>query len=64
MKLLHAHVDETQARFRLLGPKRDAAAVTSEPGAQGEVPGRGDGWQAGASNIGDDRGGDRNELPR
>ena len=34
MKLLPAHVDETQTRFRLLGPKRDAPAAIGEPGAR------------------------------
>ena len=34
MKLLPAHVDETQARFRLLGPKRDAPAAIGEPAAR------------------------------
>jgi hypothetical protein len=55
MKLLPAHVDETQTRFRLLGPKSNAPATTAEPGPQGEVHGRRDGFQAGAANAADHR---------
>ena len=34
MKLLQAHEDETQTRFRLLGPKRDAPAAPTEDGSE------------------------------
>ena len=55
MNLLQAHVDETLTRFRLLGPRRDGPA-RAEPGAQGEVPGRRDEFQADTSNAANDRG--------
>jgi hypothetical protein len=63
MKLLPPHVDETQARYRLLGPKRDRPATRAERHAQGEVSERRDGFQAAASNAGDERGTARMEPP-
>jgi hypothetical protein len=65
MKLLPAHIDETQARYRLLGPKRDAhATAAAEPGAHGEASGRRNGFQAAASAAGDRHGAAQAEPPR
>jgi len=61
MKLLQAHVDETLARFRLLGPRRDAPAATAEPGSRGDVPGPRDEFQTSTAN---DRGSAWKEPPR
>jgi hypothetical protein len=64
MKLLPAHVDETQARYRLLGPKHDAhPTAAAEPGAHGEASGRRNGFQA-ASDAGDRGGAAHTEPPR
>ena len=64
MKLLLPHVDETLARHRLLGPRRNPPMVASEPGAQAEAAGRRGGFQAAGPNAGDGRDAFRDEPPR
>jgi len=64
MKLLPPHVDETQARYRLLGPKRNPPMVAFEPGSQAEASGRRDGFQAAGPNAGNGRDAFRDEPPR
>lgn len=64
MKLLPPHVDETLARYRLLGPRRNPPMVASGPGAPGAASGRRDGFRAAGPNAGDDRDAVRDEPSR